>query len=82
LDHERLRELSLGKDLNQLSLSAHKAFIHQDLGRNGFCRLQISQTFQINDGVFGSKLIRESILRDSSDQRHLTAFETWALAAT
>ena len=49
------------------SLSAGIAFIHQELGRNGVCRLQISQAFQINNCIFGSELIRKSILRNSTN---------------
>jgi hypothetical protein len=81
LDHEGLRQLPLGKDLNKLSFTSNKAFVHQELGRNGFCRFQISQAFQVNDRVFGSKLIRKPVLGYSTNQWHLTALKAGTLSA-
>ncbi len=80
LHNDRLREVSVSKNLDRQRLALDQSDIDQGLWRDGTGHDHVTQAFQVDDLVLLTKYVCEAMLRHATDQGHLAAFKPARLA--
>src|SRR5512146_2306996 len=81
LNDDGLLQLSVSKDLDRQCHTLDQTCVDQRLRCNRAGRCQISQTLDVDDGIFFSERVCESILRHATDEGHLATLESRAFSA-